>query len=455
MNRGLTYVLLLGNMAALFGVFGMIFWLVLGALGLGPRLVGIASALPHPAGFAITADTALLMTLMAAGCLAFVIAALWLVGVTKRLSHQSIWAHEHFSGATLAQFLYVAAQSGIFSFLINYMTSEPPSLPSSWLKPSTSNWVEVRTAFAGSDFKDVSALAAKLTAKADPLSAYLATSLSSSTLQTLARYKEGTASETSARVALMQDLNSLILKKNLYSPERFSGIALQEKTRQMLAQDPNTRNEPRLNRLLLADAYPKELAYQDGVAGRHEPLCRQPGVLWLRVLSAGPCQWRRLAAAILRAQDRGPIFGVERGDLLPDLPEVRLALGRVRLPELLLHVHHVPDHLCPGHLRSGRAGERRLGLHRHGHRRRRSAAQGDGGRGRPLQHVPRLHCATDLFRSDRPLRLRLAQAQPRRGAARSRRLRRALSHFWSESLHFMIRRTRETDAGSAESLCKQ
>jgi fucose permease len=266
-NRGLTYVLLLGNMAALFGVFGMIFWLVLGALGLGPRLVGVASALPLPAGFAITADTALLMTLMAAGCLAFVLAALWLVGVTKRLSHQSIWAHEHFSGATLAQFLYVAAQSGIFSFLINYMTSEPPSLPSAWLKPSTSNWVEVRTAFAGSDFKDVSALAAKLTAKADAMSAYLATSLSSSTLQTLARYKEGTASDTSARIALMQDLNSLILKQNLYSPDRFSGISLQEKTRQMLAQDPQHRDEPRLNRMLLADAYPNEMAFQDGVLG--------------------------------------------------------------------------------------------------------------------------------------------------------------------------------------------
>jgi fucose permease len=266
-NRGLSYVLLLGNVAALFGVFGMIFWLVLGALGAGPRLVGFASALPHPASFTITADTALLMTLLAAGCVAFLIVALWLIGVTRRLSDRSIWAHEHFSGATLAQFLYVAAQSGIFSFLINYMTSEPPSLPSSCLKPSTSEWVEVRTAFAGTDFKDVSSLAAKLTAKADPLSAYLATNLSSSTAQILARYKEGTASETAARVALMQDLNSLILKESIYSPERFSGVALQDKTKEMLAQKPEQRNEARLNRLLLADAYPNELAYQDGVLG--------------------------------------------------------------------------------------------------------------------------------------------------------------------------------------------
>jgi fucose permease len=266
-NRGLSYLLLLGNVAALFGVFGMILWLVLGAVGVGPHLVGLALALPHPATFAITSDTALLMALFAAGCLAMVIAAIWLIGVTKRLTHHSIWAHEHFSGATLAQFLYVAAQSGIFSFLINYMTAEPPSLPSSWLTERTSKWVEVRTAFAGSDFKDVPSLAAKLDAKADPLSAYLAKNLSAATLEHLAHLKDGTASETTARVALMQDLNSLILKTNIYSPELFSAVPLQDPSKQLLAQNAKTRNEARLNRLLLADAYPLELAYQDGRVG--------------------------------------------------------------------------------------------------------------------------------------------------------------------------------------------
>ena len=42
---------------------------------------------------------------------------------------------------------------------------------------------------------------------------------------------------------------------------------LGEETKKLLAQDSKGRNEPRLNRLLLADAYPKELAFQDGVIG--------------------------------------------------------------------------------------------------------------------------------------------------------------------------------------------
>ena len=40
----------------------------------------------------------------------------------------SIWSAPHFTGATIAQFLYVAAQAGIFSFFINYMVEEVPAI---------------------------------------------------------------------------------------------------------------------------------------------------------------------------------------------------------------------------------------------------------------------------------------------------------------------------------------
>ena len=50
---------------------------------------------------------------------------------TPNVSH-SIWSHAHFTMAVAAQFLYVAAQAGIFSFFINYMTSQVPAVPASW-----------------------------------------------------------------------------------------------------------------------------------------------------------------------------------------------------------------------------------------------------------------------------------------------------------------------------------
>src|ERR1019366_805086 len=41
---------------------------------------------------------------------------------------RSIWSHPHFVGAVASQFLYVAAQAGIFSFFINYMVAEVPPI---------------------------------------------------------------------------------------------------------------------------------------------------------------------------------------------------------------------------------------------------------------------------------------------------------------------------------------
>ena len=54
----------------------------------------------------------------------------------------SIWSHPHFVMAVAAQFLYVAAQAGIFSFFINYMTSQTPPLPESWLLGPLAGWFE-------------------------------------------------------------------------------------------------------------------------------------------------------------------------------------------------------------------------------------------------------------------------------------------------------------------------
>lgn len=57
----------------------------------------------------------------------------------------SVWKRPHFTMAVAAQFLYVAAQAGIFSFFINYMTSEVPAIPAAWKVTSGffAGWFEV------------------------------------------------------------------------------------------------------------------------------------------------------------------------------------------------------------------------------------------------------------------------------------------------------------------------
>jgi hypothetical protein len=120
------------------------------------------------------------------------ISTLALIPVTRKVTHHSIWSHPHFSGSVFAQFLYVAAQAGIFSFFINYMTTEVPELSKSlevqeskaqieqsyekgeigWFKykftSKAKDWFEIDTKFYQDDIKDLPKFAQRLKANADP-----------------------------------------------------------------------------------------------------------------------------------------------------------------------------------------------------------------------------------------------------------------------------------------------
>jgi len=122
-NRGLVYSLLWLNSAVLIFACGMILWVILSTAGANEKLVNTT--------FRIGGG----VLLLAAGVL--------LAPVAKQISHHSVWSHPHFSGAVLAQFFYVAAQAGIFSFFINYMTSELPPIPASWATGIMKDWFEI------------------------------------------------------------------------------------------------------------------------------------------------------------------------------------------------------------------------------------------------------------------------------------------------------------------------
>ena len=188
---------------------------------------------------------------------------------------RSIWTHPHFVLAVVAQFLYVAAQAGIFSFFINYMTEEVPPIPASWQGEATKNWIGTKTRLTKDDIKDLPSLADRLIQKPDAVSAFLSSQLSDETKSALNDYETTASSPNALAVALVQDLNEVVSRdpKNakgkplLYDSERFSGIALGEKTRELLSNDLAGVDLKRLNRMLLQDAYPGALAYNDDILG--------------------------------------------------------------------------------------------------------------------------------------------------------------------------------------------
>ncbi len=204
-----------------------------------------------------------------------------LLSTTKKLSTHSIWSHPHFSGATVTQFVYVAAQAGIFSFFINSMTVDkvtgycmvpklPASLEQSFLKEKS--WIEHRVALSESDIADGPALARRLQGKADPVGAFINGQLSTNTLELLAKDGEAGVDPQPLQAALLHDLNSILRqelnkedkKHPFYDAQRFGGVALGAKTKQMVAENPEHDNARlRLNRMLLQDAFSGMIVYDD------------------------------------------------------------------------------------------------------------------------------------------------------------------------------------------------
>jgi RNA polymerase sigma factor (TIGR02999 family) len=120
--------------------------------------------------------------------------------------------------------------------------------------------VDQKPEFRVRDFTDAPSLARKFAAKEEPLSEYLYSQLTPGTWRLLAQcVATGHASEQFLK-ALATDLNRLLKGQSLYEPTRFKQVTLAEKTRQLLEQNPEGKELIRLNRQLLEDAYPREIA---------------------------------------------------------------------------------------------------------------------------------------------------------------------------------------------------
>ncbi|MBM3839426.1 MAG: YfhO family protein [Verrucomicrobia bacterium] len=111
--------------------------------------------------------------------------------------------------------------------------------------------------FSFTDFKELSAFAAKLKQAADPVSQFLWSQLSD---QTRARLSTFTTNESqSLSIALASELNRVIEAGPVYHAQRFGSVALSPQTKAVLARNAGGDAVLAQNRLLLEDAYPAEL----------------------------------------------------------------------------------------------------------------------------------------------------------------------------------------------------
>ena len=190
-----------------------------------------------------------------------------------KVAAKPLWKRSHFVLAVAAQFFYVAAQTGIFSFFINYIASDIPALrrnAANGLQSFANGLHNARlippaqmtysaAMFSAKDVANLSALAVTLRsdpdAKTRPVSEFIwaqATNLQAVLASPDADQKEFQKKELTAA---LKDLNRVVQTNTLFDARRFAGVTLPAETVNLAAQKPSGEQLVRFNRSLLEAVY--------------------------------------------------------------------------------------------------------------------------------------------------------------------------------------------------------
>jgi hypothetical protein len=115
------------------------------------------------------------------------------------------------------------------------------------------------TTISSADITDVASLVQKLSNKSDPVSSYVAVHLDDAGTSAVSNFDPADDPKP-VRSALAKSLSKIISGDGIYDPTRFQGVQIRPDAADLLQQNPTGLALARLNRMLLEDAYPGELA---------------------------------------------------------------------------------------------------------------------------------------------------------------------------------------------------
>jgi hypothetical protein len=118
-------------------------------------------------------------------------------------------------------------------------------------------------AFTVDDLADLSLFAFNLNRPRNGVSIFLRGSLSPRTLEILAAGPVPWSMPAGFEARLAAEIDRLLAGPSIWEGRRFAGVALRPATRQLLDSQPRGESLYRLNRLLLEDACPQEIARRD------------------------------------------------------------------------------------------------------------------------------------------------------------------------------------------------
>jgi len=118
--------------------------------------------------------------------------------------------------------------------------------------------------FSNGDITNLLALAQKLQDKSDPVSVFVEQQLNPAERKALADYRGPGKSAYVLRTNLVGALNRIVAGHGIYDEALFKNVTLRESTTSLRDEKPEDSDLARLNRALLEDAYPGELARRGG-----------------------------------------------------------------------------------------------------------------------------------------------------------------------------------------------
>jgi dipeptide/tripeptide permease len=159
--------------------------------------------------------------------------------VSANVGDQFGSSNQHLLPRIFTWFYFAINIGSAFSSLITPWLLDPPAF----------------SQIAKEQIKDPPAMVQKFQQGADPISHFIWTQFQTNSLKGLTEPK----SADTRRETLANELNRVLVVTSLYDSNRFAGVILGQKTKDLLAQQPTGQMRILLNRLLISDAYPQDV----------------------------------------------------------------------------------------------------------------------------------------------------------------------------------------------------
>jgi hypothetical protein len=136
------------------------------------------------------------------------------------------------------------------------------NLPALFDGRTLGGWIQEPIApvtFGAGDIVDLPAFAARLADKSDPMAAFVVGQLDEPARAALAAPGASTTNARPLASALAKNLTRIAGGPSIFDSDRFRGVKLRTETEALRARTPRGSELRRLNRMLLEDAFPREL----------------------------------------------------------------------------------------------------------------------------------------------------------------------------------------------------